>query len=106
MDQDMSLSWGRRVPGDVIEKWPRDAAGEPVPAALLAGGSEMNMDDAIIMSMLESYGIPSFKQYPHYGGFGKTIMGVSAEGTDIYVPETMLEDAKALMEGEPDDEEL
>lgn len=106
MDEDLKIGWGRRVPGDIMDKWPRDGAGEPVTPALLAEGCEQNMGDTITMSMLEAYGIPSFKQYPHYGGFAKTIMGMSAEGVSIFVPETMLEDAKALMEGEAGNEEL
>jgi len=32
------------------------------------------------------------------------VLGMSGTGSNIYVPETMLEDAKNLMEAEPDDE--
>ena len=34
------------------------------------------------------------------------MLGMSAEGVDIYVPETMLDEAKNILEGESEDEEL
>ena len=33
------------------------------------------------------------------------MLGISAEGVDIFVPATMLEDAKNILEGEAEDEE-
>ena len=55
--------------------------------------------------MLDSFYIPYVKKYPHYGGFGNLMLGISAEGVDIFVPATMLEDAKNILEGEAEDEE-
>jgi hypothetical protein len=63
------------------------------------------MEDTLLISMLESYGISCSRKYPHYGGFGNLMLGISAEGVDIFVPETLLEDARALMEGAPENEE-
>ena len=37
---------------------------------------------------------------------GNLMMGMSAEGVDIFVPETMLEEAKNILEGESENEEL
>ena len=34
------------------------------------------------------------------------MLGMSAEGVDIFVPETMLEEAKNILKGESEDEEL
>ncbi len=106
MDDGVKLSWGRDLPGELAEKWPKDADGEFVPPAFLTEIGQQDMEDSILVGMLGSYGIPCFKWYPHYGGFGKLILGMSAEGVALFVPETMAEDAKALMEGEPDNEEL
>ncbi|MEG1632422.1 MAG: hypothetical protein RR314_00065 [Oscillospiraceae bacterium] len=107
MDEEAKLSWGRDLPGDLSQKWPRDASGEFIPAALLATSSQIDMGDAVLISMLESFGIPSFRKFPHCGGFGNLMLGMSAEGVDVFVPETLLEDAKALMEGvHGEDEDL
>lgn len=106
MEEDIKLTWGRELPGALSEKWPRDEDGEFVKAALLTRCSELDMADAMLMGMLDSYGIPALKRYPHNGGFGRTILGMSGEGVDILVPATLLEDARALMEGEPEDAQL
>ena len=55
--------------------------------------------------MLEAYGIPCLKRYPGNGSFGKVILGMSGQGTEIYVPKSMLEDAAALVSGEGASEE-
>lgn len=106
MAEEAKLTWGRDLPGDLTEKWPRDGKGEPVRAALLTTCNQQDMGDTVLISMLEGCGIPSFRRFPHYGGFGNLMLGMSAEGVDIYVPETLLDDAKALMEGVPENEEL
>ena len=61
---------------------------------------------SLIHILLDSCGIPYVKRFPHYGGFGNLMLGMSAEGVDIFVPETMLEEAKNILEGESEDEEL
>ena len=67
---------------------------------------QFDMSDAILTGVLDSCNIPYFKRFPHYGGFGNLMMGMSAEGVDIFVPETMLEEAKNILEGESENEEL
>ena len=54
--------------------------------------------------MLEAYGIPCLKIYPGDGSFGKLILGMSVQGVDIYVPQSLLEDARALCEARPEAE--
>lgn len=99
--------WGRDLPGKLAELWPKDENGEFVEPARLIGCTQMDMGDAIVESLLDSAEIPHFKRYPHYGGFGNLMLGMSAEGVDIYVPETLLEDAQTLLEGDAvNDEEL
>lgn len=90
--------------GERLKKWPRGEDGEPVTPAFLCRCSARNMEDEMIINMLEAYGIPAFRVYPGDGGFGKVVMGMPGTGSDILVPETMLEDAKTLMEAESDDQ--
>lgn len=99
------LDWARELPGKMAEKWPRDERGGFVGAAYLTTCSQLDMGDAIITGVLDSFDIPYVKKYPHYGGFGNLMLGVSAEGVDIFVPETMLEEAKNILEGEAENEE-
>lgn len=106
MGNELKLTWGRDLPGELADRWPLDDKGEYVAPALLAEVGELDLQDTIIIGMLESYGIPCLKLYPHYGGFGKLIIGMSAEGVSLFVPETMIDDARALMNGEPFYEEL
>ena len=100
------LEWGRDLPGEMLERWPRDENGDFTEAAFLVSCSQLDMSDAITTGVLDSCGIPWIKRYPHYGGFGNLMLGMSAEGVDILVPETMLEEAKNILEGESEDEEL
>ena len=92
--------WGRDLPGKLSELWPKDGNGQFV-------ATQLDMGDAIVESLLDSAEIPHFRRYPHYGGFGNLMLGMSAEGVDIFVPQTMLEDAQNLLEGDAEnDEEL
>jgi hypothetical protein len=94
--------WGREEVGERFERWPKDENGEPVPPAYLAHRAGLNMDDALLMSMLEASGIPSLRQYPGAGEFGMLILGVSGYGVDIYVPATQYEEACELLKGVED----
>ena len=38
------------------------------------------------------------------GGFGRVVLGMSGQGTDIYVPESLLEDAIELCKEENNEE--
>lgn len=99
--------WSRDLPGKLADSWPKDGKGEFVAPVKLTSCTQLDMGDAIVEGLLDSAGIPHFKRYPHYGGFGNLMLGMSAEGVDIYVPETLLEDAQTLLEGDAvNDEEL
>lgn len=99
------LEFGRGVlPGELLEKWPKGEDGQPVPPVKLAHCKSSDMEDVMTVNMLEAYGIPALRVYPGDGVFGKIVLGMSGTGTDILVPANMYEDAKALMEAEPDDE--
>lgn len=95
------LSWGRgELPGELTEKWPRDEKGELVRPVFLTHRSSLDLADEMTVGLLDSCGIPALRQYPNDGDFGRLILGVSGTGTDIYVPETMREEALLLIEGE------
>ena len=96
---DDRFGWGA-LPGALLKKWPKDGAGEPVPPVLLAHLSSTDMADALLVNMLDAYGIPAMRVYPGDGSFGKVVLGMSGTGSDILVPEIYYEDAKALMEAE------
>ena len=100
----MLEGFGRRVPGELYKQWPRDAAGEIVPPKYLTHCGSVDAEDEILISFLKSYGIPAVVLHPGDGTFGKVVLGLSGTGSSIYVPETMYEQAKELMEAEPDDD--
>ncbi len=100
----MFEQFGRRPkPGELYKKWPKDENGDPVAPKLLIHISSLDMADTMIVSMLESFGIPALVSHPGDGDFGKLVLGMSGTGSCIYVPETMYEQAKELMEAEPDE---
>lgn len=88
--------WGRSAVGELTERWPRNENGEPEEPVLLTTARNLNFFDEMTVNMLEAYGIPCIRRYPGNGSFGKLILGVSGQGTEIYVPRSLLEDAQAL----------
>ena len=92
--------WAKREYGKTLENWPKDEQGEPVTPAFLTMCSPLDMQAELTQGLLESYGIPSLRMAPGDGAFGELILGMGGTGLDIYVPETMLDDAKALMEAD------
>ena len=95
-ETEAELSWGSRMPDDLLERWPKNADGETEKPVFLCNCRSQDMGDELKINMLEAYGIPCLRIYPHDGSFGRVVLGMSGFGTDIYVPESMLEDAKAL----------
>lgn len=94
--------WGRASGEPLLDRWPRDAQGEPETPALLCNCKSLDLGDELKINMLEAYGIPCLKRYPGDGSFGKLILGMSGHGVDIYVPQSMLEDAQTLCEAQPE----
>ena len=88
--------------------WPNDDTGNPIPPVFLMhiGGGPLDME--LTLNLLEAYGIPHVGKYPHNGLFGKLILGYAPLGIEVYVPETMLEDAQNILNAEiiSTDEEL
>jgi len=104
MNGEEKLQWGRAVSHDLMERWPRDGQGQPESPAFLCNCRNHDMGDELKINMLEAYGIPCLRVYPGDGSFGKVVLGMSGLGTDIYVPHSMLNDAKALCEEENNEE--
>lgn len=103
MTQELGFGFGE-LPGDMLKRWPKSENGEPVTPVYLTHRGSTDMDDILLVNMLGSYGIPALRVCSAEGDFGRLILGISGTGCDILVPETLYEDAKALMEAEPDDE--
>lgn len=92
--------WGRGKAGSLPERWPKDSAGELESPVFLCRCISNDMSDALKVNMLEAYGIPCLQRYPGDGGFGRVVLGMSGSGTDIYVPESLYEDAVELCKEE------
>lgn len=101
---DEKIQWGKLIPGKLMERWPRDEHGEPEEPVFLCHCKNIDFEDSIRINMLETYGIPCLRVYPGDGSFGSLILGVSGQGAHIYVPKSLLNDAKALCEEENNDE--
>ena len=101
----MELYLGKNLPSDLLERWPKTPSGEPEKAVFLCNCKASDLDDVLKINMLEAFGIPCMRDYPGDGSFGKVVLGMSGNGTDIYVPESMLEDAQNLCNAEPDEQD-
>ena len=79
------------------DNWPLDEYGNQAKPAYLKhlGGAPMDID--VEVSLLQAYNIPVILEYPNNGEFGKVILGHAGGGVDVYVPETMLEDAQNVL---------
>lgn len=97
------FGWSK-LPGELLQKWPKDDSGELVAPRFLAHCQSVDMSDTLLINMLASFGVPAVVLHPGDGDFGKVILGMSGTGSDIYVPENMYDFAKELMEAEPDDD--
>ncbi len=101
----MELSWGKSSSSNLMDRWPKTPSGEPEKAVFLCNCKAPDLSDELKINMLETYGIPCLRDYPGDGSFGRVVLGMSGQGTDIYVPESMLEEAKNLIAAEPEDME-
>ena len=91
-------SWYRSLPGHLYDKWPKPD-GKPEQPVFLKHCTSVDMEDEMLTGLLSAYGIPAVKLYPSNGSFGVIVLGMSAEGSDIYVPASMFDDASALIGG-------
>ena len=100
MGDKLSIDWGRQEYAGLLERWPKDEHGDPEAPVFLRSEKNLDMSDELLVNMLEAYQIPCLRIYPGDGAFGRVVLGASGWGVDIYVPESLYEDAKELTEGE------
>ena len=100
MADKLNFDWGRGPYGDLLERWPKLPDGTPEAPVFLRAEKNLDMGDEMLVNMLEAYQIPCLRIYPGDGSFGRVVLGTSGWGVDIYVPESLYEDAKELTEGE------
>lgn len=103
-EKSASPDWGRHIKSDLLERWPKNEKGEPEAPVYLCHCSGLDMDDTMLITRMEALGIPCLPQYPNNGEFGKIILGISGTGVDVFVPESLWEDACELLK-EPEEEE-
>lgn len=72
---------------------------DDVEVLLLSGLNDI--DSRVIISMLESYGIPVLKKSAGSGGIMEIYFGSNNFGIDLYVPSKMLEKSLELVNSEP-----
>lgn len=106
MENSLKLEWGRKITGELYERWPKDENGDVIEPVFLTHCLCLDMQDEMLVNLLEAYGIPCVRQYPNDGDFGRIMLGMSGTGVDVYVPKTMYEDAVDLSEGSAEYEEL
>ena len=89
--------WGFEKAGETLKNWPKTETGEPEPPAFLQHVSGSELDVELTVNLLSAYEIPAFCAYTNNGEFGKLILGFAGTGTDIYVPESLMEDARNIL---------
>ena len=104
MGTEQELEWGRALYGELLERWPKTADGQTEKPAFLCNCNSLDMSDTLRVNMLEAYNIPCLRVYPGDGEFGRLVLGMSGQGTDIYVPESLLSDAIELCKEENNEE--
>jgi len=98
------ITWGQYQSGELLDSWPRDEKGEPVEPAYLCLRSCNDLADQLTVNMLKAYGIPCLCMERGEGSLGRVVLGISGYGVEIYVPATLLDDAKILLEEEHNEE--
>ena len=104
MDEERRLRWGEFMDGALLEQWPRTDGGEAEEPVFLCTRPSVDLSDKLLMNMLQAYGIPSLSMERGNGNLGRIYLGISGYGTDIYVPKSLLNDAKQLCEEEQHEE--
>ncbi|MCQ2452001.1 MAG: DUF2007 domain-containing protein [Oscillospiraceae bacterium] len=90
-------AWGSKRIGELSKRWPKDEAGQEIPPAFFQhiGGSELDVEMAI--NLLEAYDIPVLRKNTLDGDLGTVLLGFAGAGADLYVPESLLEDARNIV---------
>ena len=86
--------------GSRLPDWPVGPDGLREKAVLLHRTPDNVTDAEMTISLLAAYGIPCFKYHEKDGAAGKVVSGFSIFGAGLYVPESRLEEAAALLEAD------
>lgn len=90
---------------DSFANWPRTETGEPEEPALLEIEPDFEAYAGLTLSKLEAYGIPVVTRCSQRGEVGRLMGGFSTAGVKIYVPRSLLADARELMRPLEEDDE-
>lgn len=93
-------NWSFGIHRGKLDNWPKDENGEMIPPVFLEHISSQQFAAEVDINLLEAYGIPVITQYPNDGAFGKVVIGMSGGGIELYVPETLLDDARNILSGD------
>ena len=85
----------------LLENWPKHADGTPEEKALLCTETDVPGSLGIFCSMLESFGVPFFTRRIGAAEYMKLLVGRSGTGAEVYVPQSWLEEARALLAAPP-----
>ncbi len=94
--EEPKLSWGK-APDDLLERWPKNEDGTPEEPAFLTDTVEADSQTELIVNMLRAYDIPVIRRYAGDGALGKVVLGFSGYGVSLYVPRSLLADARELL---------
>ena len=83
--------------------WPYFENGESVPPMRIMT-VDSGLSGEILVKKLETCNIPVVKRYPLGGMMMNVLFGFTGAGVDLFVPETMAEEALAILEDVSDDE--
>ena len=100
MNDEFKITWGQYQHGELLDSWPRKDNGEPIEPQYLCTRTCNDMADQLTVNMLRAYGIPCLCMERAEGSLGRVVLGISGYGVEIFVPETLLNDAKILIEEE------
>lgn len=79
--------------------WPLDENGVAEEAVWLVNVRGSGIEFEMSAAMLRSFGIPILRAYPQSGRLLRVVAGYTGGGMDIYVPKSLLDDARVLYEG-------
>ena len=83
---------------DGMKNWPVGPDGEPERPVLVGSGADFAAYAGILISKLEAFGIPVLTNRGNAEEAGFLYGGFSLAGVKLHVPESRLEEAKALLE--------
>ena len=104
MDGEFRIKWGKYMDGELLAAWPKDENGQPEEPAYLCMRYCTDLSDKLTVNMLQAYGIPCLCMARGEGSLGRVVLGISGYGVEIYVPRSLLNDAKVLIEEENHEE--